>query len=145
VVRTLDCPAAPNPAWDAERPECATSSAPYRVYNIGNNQPVNLLDFVATLEEIIGKPAIRDLLPMQAGDVLETCADISAMQRDVGFSPRRRWPRDCAGLSNGTAVTTAWQVNRPIHGRAGSIGAMPRYAQQPRPTRWSSTKRSGGL
>ncbi len=63
VLRTLDRPAAPNPAWDPERPEAATSSAPYRIYNIGNNQPVNLLDFVASLERIIGKPAIRDLLP----------------------------------------------------------------------------------
>jgi UDP-glucuronate 4-epimerase len=87
VLRTLDRPAAPDSAWDPERPEAATSSAPYRIYNIGNNQPVNLLDFVSSLEKIIGKPAIRDLRPMQAGDVLETCADISALQRDVGFSP----------------------------------------------------------
>ncbi len=87
VLRTLDSPAVPDPGWNPEHPEAATSSAPYRVYNIGNNQPVNLLDFVATLETVIGKPAIRDLRPMQAGDVLETCADISALQRDVGFSP----------------------------------------------------------
>ena len=87
VVRTLDRPAAPDSNWDPERPEAATSSAPYRIYNIGNNQPVNLLDFVSVLEKIIGKPAIRDLRPMQAGDVLETCADISALQREVGFSP----------------------------------------------------------
>ena len=87
VVRTLDRPAAPDFNWDPERPEAATSSAPYRIYNIGNNQPVNLLDFVSVLEKIIGKPAIRDLRPMQAGDVLETCADISALQREVGFSP----------------------------------------------------------
>ena len=110
VIRTLDRPAAPNPAWDAERPESATSSAPYRVYNIGNNQPVNLLDFVSTLEDIIGKSAVRDLLPMQAGDVLETCADISALQRDVGFSPstplaeglRRfvEWYRGYHGITN---------------------------------------------
>jgi UDP-glucuronate 4-epimerase len=87
VLRTLDRPAAPDPAWDPGQPEAATSSAPYRLYNIGNSQPVNLLDFVSLLEKIIGKPAIRDLRPMQPGDVIETCADISALQRDVGFSP----------------------------------------------------------
>ena len=87
VLRTLDRPAAPDPAWDPEQPEAATSSAPYRIYNIGNSDPVNLLDFVSLLEKIVGKPAIRNLRPMQPGDVIETCADISALQRDVGFSP----------------------------------------------------------
>ena len=87
VLRTLDRPAAPDPAWDPEQPEAATSSAPYRIYNIGNSQPVNLLDFVSLLEKIVGKPAIRNFRPMQPGDVIETCADISALQRDVGFSP----------------------------------------------------------
>jgi UDP-glucuronate 4-epimerase len=87
VIRTLDRPAVPNLAWNAEQPECSTSYAPYRVYNIGNNRSVNLIEFVETLEKIIGKPAIRQLLPMQAGDVLETRADISALQRDVGFAP----------------------------------------------------------
>jgi UDP-glucuronate 4-epimerase len=87
VLRTLDRPAAPDPAWDPEQPEAATSSAPYRIYNIGNSHPVNLLDFVSLLEKIVGKPAIRNLRPMQPGDVIETCADISALQRDVGFSP----------------------------------------------------------
>lgn len=110
VIRTLDRPAAPNPAWDAERPESATSAAPYRVYNIGNNRPVNLLDFVSTLEQIIGKPAVRDLLPMQAGDVLETCADISALQRDVGFSPS-------TPLAEGLRRFVEWY--RGYHGVAG--------------------------
>ncbi|WP_256809087.1 MULTISPECIES: NAD-dependent epimerase/dehydratase family protein [unclassified Bradyrhizobium] len=87
VIRTLDRPATPNPAWNAEQPENSTSYAPYRVYNIGNNRSVKLIEFVETLEKIIGKPAIRELLPMQAGDVLETRADISALQRDVGFAP----------------------------------------------------------
>jgi UDP-glucuronate 4-epimerase len=87
VLRTLDRPAAPDPAWNPEQPEAATSSAPYRIYNIGNSQPVSLLDFVSLLEKITGKPAIRDLCPMQPGDVIETSADISALQRDVGFSP----------------------------------------------------------
>ncbi|MGY8708858.1 hypothetical protein RAD16_24230 [Bradyrhizobium sp. 18BD] len=86
VIGTLDRPAAPNPAWNAEAPENSSSYAPYRVYNIGNKKSVKLLEFVETLEKIIGKPAIRELLPMQAGDVLETRADISALQRDVGFA-----------------------------------------------------------
>ena len=72
VIRTLDRPAALNPAWNAEAPENSSSYAPYRVYNIGNNESVKLLEFVETLEKIIDKPAIRKLLPMQAGDVLET-------------------------------------------------------------------------
>ena len=87
VIRTLDRPATPNPAWNAEQPENSSSNAPYRVYNIGNNRSVNLIEFVETLEKIIGRPAIRELLPMQAGDVLETRADISPLQRDVGFTP----------------------------------------------------------
>lgn len=87
VIRTLDRPATPNPAWNAEQPENSSSYAPYRLYNIGNNRSVKLLEFVETLERIIGKPAIRQLLPMQPGDVLETRADISALQRDVGFAP----------------------------------------------------------
>ena len=107
VLRTLDRPAAPDPAWDPERPEGATSSAPYRVYNIGNNRPVKLLDLVSMLEETIGRSAIRDLRPMQAGDVLETCADISALQRDVGFSPS-------TPLAEGLGRFVAWY--RGYHG-----------------------------
>src|SRR5579883_620167 len=87
VVRTLDRPPQGDPSWDAQAPDPATSEAPYRIYNIGNNQPVNLLDFVATLERVIGRPAIRDLQPMQPGDVLETCAEITDLQRDIGFAP----------------------------------------------------------
>lgn len=87
VVRTLDRPAASDPAWRPEAPDPAASSAPYRLYNIGNSRPVALLDFVAMLESVIGRPAIRDLRPMQPGDILETCADITALQRDVGFAP----------------------------------------------------------
>ena len=87
VLRTLDRPAAPDPAWRADAPDPATSDAPYRLYNIGNSQPVGLLDFVAELERACGRPAIRELLPMQPGDVLETSADTRALERDVGFRP----------------------------------------------------------
>ena len=109
VLRTLDRPAAPDPAWRAEAPDPATSSAPYRLYNIGNNRPVALLDFVATLERVIGRPALRDLRPMQAGDVLETCADITALQRDVGFAPD-------TPLEDGLTHFVAWY--RGYHGIA---------------------------
>ena len=87
IIRTLDRPATPDPDWNPAKPDTATSSAPYRIYNIGNNQPVGLLDFVSTLETVIGKPAIRDLRPLEPGDVLETCANIDTLQRDVGFAP----------------------------------------------------------
>jgi UDP-glucuronate 4-epimerase len=87
VVRTLDRIPQGEPRFDPKAPDAATSSAPYRIYNIGNSEPVGLLDFVATLERVIGKRAIRELLPMQAGDVLETYADITDLERDIGFAP----------------------------------------------------------
>jgi len=87
VIRTLDRPAAPDPRWRPEAPEAAASDAPYRIYNIGNDRAVGLLDFVATLEGVIGRRAIREFAPMQPGDVLETRADIADLRRDVGFAP----------------------------------------------------------
>jgi len=87
VVRLADRPAVGDPAWDAQAPDPASSRAPYRVYNIGNHQPVELLAFIAVLEDVLGRKAEKRLLPMQAGDVVATYADISALQRDVGFAP----------------------------------------------------------
>lgn len=87
VVRLVDRPAAPNPQWSGDHPDPATSSAPYRIYNIGNNNPVELLHVVAELEKCLGKKAKRELLPMQPGDVPETYADVDDLMRDVGFSP----------------------------------------------------------
>jgi UDP-glucuronate 4-epimerase len=87
VVRALDRVAAPNPAWSGATPDPATSSAPARLYNIGNHRPVELLDFVASLERAIGRPAVKVMRPMQPGDVLETCADVDDLARDVGFRP----------------------------------------------------------
>jgi len=87
VLRTLDRPSAPAPDWHPEAPAPETSDAPYRIYNIGNSQPVPLLEFLDTLEAVIGRKATRDLQPMQAGDVLETSADVSALTRDTGFAP----------------------------------------------------------
>lgn len=87
VVKVLDRPATPNPKWDALNPECSSSSAPYRLYNIGNNSPVELVDFIDALENALGKKAIRNLLPLQAGDVLETYADVSSLETDFDFKP----------------------------------------------------------
>ncbi len=87
VVRLVDRPAAPNPQWSGDHPDPATSSAPYRIYNIGNNNPVELLHVVAELEKCPGKKAKPELLPMQPGDVPETYADVDDLMRDVGFSP----------------------------------------------------------
>lgn len=87
VVRTLDHPATPNPAYDAKSPDPATSNAPYRVYNIGNDQPVQLLRFIELLEQHLGRSVEKNLLPMQPGDVPDTWADVSALRRDVGYAP----------------------------------------------------------
>lgn len=87
VVRVLDRVAAPNPAWNGDEPDPATSRAPYRVYNIGNSQPEELLTFVTLLEKHLGRPAVRNLRELQPGDVLATFADVSALEQDVGFRP----------------------------------------------------------
>jgi UDP-glucuronate 4-epimerase len=88
VVRVVDHVAAPDPEWNEADPRPSTSRAPYRVYNIGNNQPVHLLDFIRMLEEAIGKKAKMELLPIQPGDVPSTMADVSELERVIGFRPR---------------------------------------------------------
>jgi UDP-glucuronate 4-epimerase len=87
VLRVLDHPAAADPAWTGSDPDPSTSNAPWRVYNIGNNQPVVLLDFIRVLEEALGQYATIEFLPLQPGDVLSTMADVSALERAVGFRP----------------------------------------------------------
>jgi UDP-glucuronate 4-epimerase len=88
VVRTLDRVAAPNPEWSGATPDPATSSAPYRLYNIGNNQPVELMYFIECIEKAVGKKAIKNMLPMQPGDVEKTYADVEALAADTGFRPK---------------------------------------------------------
>jgi len=87
IVRLVDRVPAPNPNWSSDAPDPGSSSAPWRVYNIGNNNPVELLEVVRLLEEAIGMKATRELLPMQPGDVPATYADVDDLMRDVGFKP----------------------------------------------------------
>lgn len=88
VVRVTDLTPAPDPAWSGDAPDPGTSYAPCRIYNIGNNSPVELLRFIEVLEEKLGRKAIRNLLPIQPGDVPATCADVDDLVRDAGFAPR---------------------------------------------------------
>jgi UDP-glucuronate 4-epimerase len=87
VIRVIDQPAQANPGWSSENPDPATSFAPFRIYNIGNNNPVHLLTFIETLEKYLGKPAIKNLLPIQPGDVPDTYADVSDLVHDLGYKP----------------------------------------------------------
>jgi UDP-glucuronate 4-epimerase len=108
VIRTLDHPAEPDPAYDPEQPNPGTSGAPYRVYNIGNDKPVQLLRFIELLEQNLGRSVEKNLLPMQAGDVPDTWADVSALRRDVGYAPD-------TSIEDGVARFVKWY--RDYHGR----------------------------
>ena len=87
VVCALDRPASSDAAWNGDHPDPSSSSAPYRLYNIGNHQPVELMRFIDVLEQALGKKAEKKLLPLQAGDVPATYADVADLTRDVGFKP----------------------------------------------------------
>ena len=87
IIRTLDRPAQPNPDYDPLHPDPGSSSAPYRVYNVGNSEPVSLDHYIETLEHCLGKKAIKNYLPLQPGDVPATHADASDLERDTGFRP----------------------------------------------------------
>ena len=87
VMRTLDKVPEPDPNWSGDAPDAASSRAPYRLYNIGNNQPVELMRYIEVIEECLGKKAEKNMLPLQKGDVPETYADIDALMHDVGFKP----------------------------------------------------------
>ncbi len=103
VIRACDHPAQPNPAWDARNPDPATSNAPYRIYNIGNNNPVKLTEYIEALEEALGKQAIRNLLPLQAGDVPDTFADVSDLERELGYKP-------ATTVKQGVAAFVEWYL-----------------------------------
>ena len=87
VIRVIDKPAQANAGWPSDNPDPGTSLAPYRVYNIGNNNPVHLLTFIETLETCLGRQAIKNLLPLQPGDVPDTYADVSDLVNDFGYKP----------------------------------------------------------
>ncbi len=87
VVGAVDTIAAPNAAWDSGHPDPATSRAPYRIYNIGNERPVELLEYISILERCLKKTARKNLLPMQLGDVSESWADVADLARDIGYKP----------------------------------------------------------
>ena len=101
TVRAMDRVAAPNMDFNSDKPDPGSSRAPYRVYNIGNHQPVELMTFIETIEKALGREAQKNFLPMQAGDVLATYADIDDLRRDVGFEPK-------TPLCEGIARWTAW-------------------------------------
>jgi UDP-glucuronate 4-epimerase len=101
VVRVLDRIPVPNPDWSGDKPDSATSTAPYRLYNIGNNQPVELMRYIQVLEKALGKSAKLNLLPLQDGDVVATYADIDDLVTDVGYKPDTR-------LEDGVENFAAW-------------------------------------
>jgi UDP-glucuronate 4-epimerase len=120
VVRVLAKPPAPDPGWSGERPDPGTSRAPYRIYNIGNDRPVELLRYIKVLERCLGKRARMNLLPMQPGDVPATRADVADLARDFGYRPR-------TSVEEGVARFVAWY--REYHG----IPARPVQAHHPQP------------
>lgn len=87
VVRATDHVAAPDPAWNSHQPDPGSSCVPWRIYNIGNNQPIELLEFIKTLERCLGVSAKKNLLPLQSGDLLATCADLDDLTAVTGFMP----------------------------------------------------------
>jgi UDP-glucuronate 4-epimerase len=87
IVRVAAHPAQPNATWNGAYPDPSSSPAPYRIYNLGNNKPVKLLDFIEAIEQKTGKAAIKNLLPIQPGDVKRTYADVSALRNDLGYNP----------------------------------------------------------
>ena len=97
TVRVLDRVAQPNPSFDKDNPDPGTSYAPFRIYNIGNYAPVDLMTFIKTIEEALGQEAKKNFLPMQSGDVVATYADVEALKHDIGFQPKTDL---AAGISN---------------------------------------------
>ena len=101
VVRVADKIATPDPNWNGKHPDPSTSNAPYRLYNIGNNNPVELMHFIACIEKAVGRKAKMNFLPLQPGDVPKTYADVDALVADVGFKP-------ATPIEDGIAKFVAW-------------------------------------
>ncbi|HAN29156.1 MAG TPA: NAD-dependent epimerase [Haliea salexigens] len=111
ILGVLARPPEPNPAWDAMAADPATSSAPYRIFNIGCESPVHLLEFIELLEQRLGRSAEKNMLPMQPGDVAETYADVSALRELTGYAPR-------TGVADGVARFVDWYLD--YYGAAAS-------------------------
>ncbi len=101
VIRVLDCPAMPNPTWNGAQPDPGSSNAPWRIYNIGNNSPVELMDYIAALEKALGRKAEADMLPLQPGDVLDTYADVTDLVEQFDYKPT-------TPVEQGVANFVAW-------------------------------------
>jgi UDP-glucuronate 4-epimerase len=101
MVRVVSRVPGGDPGWDPDCPDPASSAFPFRIYNVGNSSPVDLLSFVSILEAELGKKAVVRLMPMQRGDVEETCADAGELERDVGFRP-------LTSLREGLRMFAAW-------------------------------------
>ena len=101
VLRVIDHVALPDLGWNSKDPDPSSSSAPYRVYNIGNSQPIRLMDFISAIEKACGKTAKKDFLPMQPGDIYQTNADTSKLQLEFDLRPNKP-------LQSGVCETVAW-------------------------------------
>jgi UDP-glucuronate 4-epimerase len=101
VIRCIDCVAAPASDWSGDHPDPGTSRAPYRLYNIGNNAPVELMDFIAAIEKCLGMEAKKNMLPLQLGDVPDTYADVQALVDDLGYKP-------ATSIEDGIANFVSW-------------------------------------
>jgi UDP-glucuronate 4-epimerase len=127
VVRVSDRPAAPNPAWSGDAPDPSSSRAPWRIYNIGNHTPVELMELIGLLERELGRDAVKNYLPMQPGDVPATYADVEELTRDVGFTPG-------TPIEEGVRRFVAWYReyfgDRPrVRGASSSGSARPESCQ----------------
>ncbi len=101
IFKVSEKPPSGIPEWNAEEPDAASSSAPYKIYNIGNSSPVQLMDFIKSMERALGKKAVKEYLPMQPGDVVDTYADVRALEEDFGYRPK-------TGIDDGLRKFVAW-------------------------------------
>ncbi|MDG1277366.1 MAG: NAD-dependent epimerase [Algoriphagus sp.] len=104
VLKVADLPAKPNPDFDGQNPDPGSSRAPYKIYNIGNSEPVLLMDYIKAVEKGLGKSAIMDMLPLQPGDVPASHADVTDLVRDTGYKPQTK-------IEDGVKAFTDWYLN----------------------------------
>jgi UDP-glucuronate 4-epimerase len=114
VVRTLDKVPGPDPDWRGDAPDPASSNAPYRIYNIGNEQPVELLRYIEVLEQCLGRKAKMEMLPLQAGDVPDTEADVSSLIEAVGYRPR-------VSVEDGVRQFVDWYLSHQVPRISGAM------------------------